>query len=109
MNIGNPTKKSTESSTQSNADCTTEVGSVEELHQRPFNLWSTLGLAFSVTCTPLSIGSYLSVSVGVGGSPVFFFGYIFSALMNLCICLSLAEISAVYPHASGKSWIQLTL
>jgi hypothetical protein len=29
--------------------------------------------------------------------------------MNLCICLSLAEISAVYPHASGKSCIRLIL
>ncbi|KIM95843.1 hypothetical protein OIDMADRAFT_45128 [Oidiodendron maius Zn] len=79
-----------------------EVGNVEEFHQKPFSLWSTLGLAFSVTCTPLSIGSYLAVSIGVGGSPVFFFGFIFSALMNLCICLSLAEISAVYPHALGQ-------
>ncbi|KAJ6150561.1 hypothetical protein N7471_001760 [Penicillium samsonianum] len=95
-------KSAIESSTQANPDLATDVGFVEELHQRPFSLWSTLGLAFSVTCTPLSIGSYLSISVGVGGSPVFFFGYIFSALMNLCICLSLAEISAVYPHASGQ-------
>lgn len=96
-------KSAIESRTQANTDSSVDVGFVVELHQRRFNLWSTLGLAFSVSCTPLSIGSYLSVSVGVGGSPVFFFGYIFSALMNICVCLSLAEISAVYPHALGKS------
>ncbi|KAH8693058.1 amino acid/polyamine transporter I [Talaromyces proteolyticus] len=100
--MANSKKSILESKSLQNVDSTIGVANFEELHQRPFNLWSTLGLAFSVTCTPLAIGSYLSVSVGVGGSPVFLFGYIFSALMNLCICISLAEISAIYPHASGQ-------
>jgi hypothetical protein len=79
------------------------VGSATDPLARPFRLWSTLGMQFSVSSTPLSIGTYLSFVIGIGGSPVFFFGYLLSCVMGMCICLSLAEIAAVYPHASGWS------
>jgi hypothetical protein len=69
--------------------------------QKPFNLWSTLGISFSITSTPIAIGTYLSVSIGVGGSPVFFFGFILSVVLDLIICASLAEMAAVFPHSSG--------
>lgn len=68
---------------------------------KPFRLWSTLGMQFSVSSTPLSLGTYLSFVIGIGGSPVFFFGYLLACVMGLCVCTSLAEIAAVYPHASG--------
>lgn len=67
-----------------------------------FNLWSTLGMQYSLQSTSIAIGTYLSIVVGVGGSPVFFFGYILGVGMNFCIALSLAEIAAVFPNASGK-------
>ncbi|TVY39738.1 Choline transport protein [Lachnellula subtilissima] len=70
--------------------------------EKPFQLWSTLGIAFSITSTPIAIGTYLSVSVGVGGSPVFFFGYILAVTMNLLVCASLAEMAAVFPHSAGQ-------
>lgn len=69
--------------------------------ERSFSLWSTLGIAYSITSTPLAIGTYLSVAIGVGGSPVSFFGYIMVAIFNMCICVSLAEMAAIYPHSSG--------
>lgn len=68
---------------------------------KPFKLWSTLGIAYSITSTPLSIGTYLSVAIGVGGSPVFFYGYILTVLMNMTICVSLAEMAAILPHSGG--------
>ncbi|CAK3848194.1 Choline transport [Lecanosticta acicola] len=71
--------------------------------KKSFSLLSTLGVSFSITSTPIAIGTYLSVSIGVGGSPVYFFGYILSVLMDLCICASLAEMAAVYPHSSGQT------
>jgi hypothetical protein len=77
-----------------------------DLRER-FSLWSTLGIAFSITCTPLGIGTYLSVSIGVGGSPVYFFAYILAVGLNLLVCASLAEIAAVYPHSSGLSKVPL--
>lgn len=69
--------------------------------QKPFNIWSTLGIAFSTTSVPIAIGTYLSISVGVGGSPVYIFAYIVASVMNLGVCASLAEVAAVYPHSSG--------
>lgn len=68
-----------------------------------FNLYSVLGISFSITATPLGIGSYLAVVIGVGGSPVYLYGYIVAVALNLLVCLSLAEIAAVHPHASGKN------
>lgn len=68
-----------------------------------FNIWSALGLQYSLTSTPLAVGSYLASVIGVGGSPTFVFGYIFAVACNLCICVSLAEIAAVHPHTSGIS------
>lgn len=67
-----------------------------------FNIWSTLGIQYSTTSTPVAIGTYLSVSVGVGGSPVFFWGYIIGVLMSGFICMSLAEMASSHPHASGR-------
>lgn len=67
-----------------------------------FNLFSTLGMSFSITATPLGIGTYLSAVIGVGGSPVYFFAYLVAVGLNLLVCISLAEIAAVHPHASSK-------
>lgn len=85
-----------------------EVGDMQDVDankplQESFSIWSALGLQYSLTSTPLAVGTYLASVIGVGGSPVFIFGYIFAVGCNLCICVSLAEIAAVYPHTSGKS------
>ncbi|KAH8661737.1 amino acid/polyamine transporter I [Ilyonectria robusta] len=61
-----------------------------------------MGLQYSLTSTPLAIGAYLGSVIGVGGSPVFIYGYILAVLCNLCVCVSLAEIAAVSPHTSGQ-------
>jgi hypothetical protein len=95
------------SSTESNSpddDCA--PGEISEhsigVLAKRFSIWSTLGISYSITATPLGIGTYLSLIIGVGGSPVYFFAYITAVVFNLFVCASLAEISSVYPHASGK-------
>lgn len=97
---------SDKSAAQSAAEADVASGEILDEHvqhlEQPFNLWSTLGIQFSITATPLSIGTYLSVSISSGGGPVFFFGYIVAVALNLLVCASLAEIAAVHPHASGK-------
>jgi amino acid permease len=70
---------------------------------KQFHFWSTLGIAYSFTSTPLAVGTYLSLTVGIGGSPFFIFAYLLSVCMNMCICLSLAELAAVMPHCGGPS------
>jgi hypothetical protein len=89
------------------------IGAVQDVDvhapKESFSLWSSLGLQYSLTATPLAIASYLASVVGVGGSPVFIYGYVFSILCNLCVCVSLAEVAAVYPHTSGMHKLMLFL
>jgi hypothetical protein len=66
-----------------------------------FNLWSTLGLVYSLTATPFGVGTYLSFSFFLGGSPFYIYGYIFAVSLNIILCLCLAEMSALHPHPSG--------
>ncbi|KIW18503.1 hypothetical protein PV08_02791 [Exophiala spinifera] len=66
-----------------------------------FSLWSTLGLVYSVTATPIAIGAYLSFSLVLGGSPFYLYGYIFAVTFNIVLCVALAEVSSLYPHPSG--------
>jgi len=70
--------------------------------EKRFSLLSTLGVNTSITCTPLAIGTYLSVVIGVGGSPVFVYAYLVAVALNLLVCASLAEIASSYPHSSGE-------
>lgn len=81
---------------------TTVVPTPPKLEKR-FNVLSTIGMNFSMTSTPLAVGTYLSVVIGVGGSPVFVYGYVVAVFLNLLVCASLAEIAAALPHSSGKS------
>ncbi|OAQ59108.1 amino acid transporter [Pochonia chlamydosporia 170] len=67
-----------------------------------FNVWSTIGVNYSLIGTPLSIGTYLAFNIGVGGSPVYIFGYLLAAIFQMLICISLAEMAAAYPHSSGQ-------
>lgn len=66
-----------------------------------FNVWSVIGINFSLTATPLGIGSYLVFTVGVGGPPFFIYGYALAVVMQFMVCLSLAEMAASLPHVSG--------
>ncbi|PGG96979.1 hypothetical protein AJ79_09386 [Helicocarpus griseus UAMH5409] len=68
-----------------------------------FNLLSCLGMNFSITCTPLTIGTYLSLSIGTGGAPFFFYDFIFSGTGQIILCLALAELASALPHPSGPA------
>jgi hypothetical protein len=87
--------------------CVVENENVElrELMAR-FSIWSTIGIQFSITATPLAVGSYLAFVQGVGGYPFFVYGFIAVAVFQLILCVSMAEIAAVYPHTSGTFVLQ---
>ena len=89
---------------------TSSVASEHEGHQstleaaelRPrFNVLAAIGIQYSISATPLAVGGYLTFILGVGGSPFFFYCFIVAIVGQLLLCTSLAEIAAVYPHASG--------
>ena len=76
----------------------TQEGESPKVH---FNVWAALGVNFSITATPLTAGTYLALAVGVGGSPIFFYEYIFAAFFQIVLCLGMAEIASAIPHSSG--------
>jgi amino acid transporter len=80
-----------------------EVLSVEngELEKR-FSLWSLIGMVYSSFATPLALGTFLSLVIGVGGSPFFFYSYLLTSVFNFLITLSVCEISSAYPHSSAQ-------
>jgi amino acid transporter len=68
-----------------------------------FSLWQTLGMNFSISCAPLTIGAYLALVIGLGGSPFYIWGFLFAAIFQLVTCVALAEIASAMPHSSGMS------
>jgi choline transport protein len=83
-------------------DTVNAVSEIVELKSEHFNLWSTLGINYSTIGTPLSIGCYLAFNIGIGGSPVYIYGYIVSSLFQVVVCVSLAELAAAFPHSTGR-------
>ena len=66
-----------------------------------FNLLSCLGVNFSITATPVAIGTYLALSIGTGGPPFFFFDFLYAGFFQIILCLALAELASAIPHSSG--------
>ncbi|KAG7411425.1 Choline transport protein [Fusarium oxysporum f. sp. rapae] len=74
---------------------------VPELKPR-FSVLAAIGIQYSISAAPLAVGGYLAFILGLGGSPYFFYGFLVAAAGQTLICISLAEIAAVYPHVSGQ-------
>ena len=72
-----------------------------ELKSR-FSVLSAIGIQYSISATPLAVGSYITFVLGAGGSPFFFYAFCVAAVGQLLVCTSMAEIASVFPHASGK-------
>lgn len=67
-----------------------------------FTFWSALGIQYSLTSAPLALGLYLSLVVGLGGSPVFVWGFLLVGVMQLAPCLAIAELASAIPHSAGQ-------
>lgn len=98
-----PSKKATEVETviQTSAERVGKELEARVLRSR-FNVLAAIGIQFSISATPLTVGSYLVFILGAGGSPFFFYAFLVAATGQLLICTCLAEIASVFPHASGK-------
>jgi hypothetical protein len=66
-----------------------------------FNIWSTLGVMYTINCVPIVIGYSLAVVIGVGGGPFFIYGYIVTLVFQGVLCACLAELASAFPHMSG--------
>ncbi|KAK6823054.1 hypothetical protein RU639_006103 [Aspergillus parasiticus] len=59
---------------------------------------------FTITAAPISIGSFLALTIGLGGPPFFFYGFLFIGLGQLVLCLAAAEIASSMPHPLGQAY-----
>jgi amino acid permease len=80
----------------------TSVGLGSVKPKKHFSILGALGVQFSVTGTPLALGTYLSLVIGLGGSAGYFWGFFFAGFLQFMVCLAVAELAAAMPHSSGK-------
>lgn len=66
-----------------------------------FSLLGAIGVQYSVTSAPIAIGAYLSLAIGLGGSPAYFWGFFMVGFFQLAVCLAAAELASAIPHSSG--------
>ena len=67
-----------------------------------FSLLGAIGVQYSVTSAPIAIGAYLSLAIGLGGSPAYFWGFFMVGFFQLFVCLATAELASAIPHSSGE-------
>ncbi|KAF1734782.1 Choline transport protein [Beauveria bassiana] len=75
-----------------------ELGIKPKVH---FSLLGAIGVQYSVTSAPIAIGAYMSLAIGLGGSPAYFWGFFMVGLFQLLVCLATAELASAIPHCSA--------
>lgn len=67
-----------------------------------FSLLGAIGVQYSLTSAPLAIGFYLSMVIGLGGSPAYFWGFVVMGFFQLLVCLAVCELASAIPHSAGS-------
>lgn len=80
-----------------------QVHAVTTLNNERFNLWSVLGLQYTSCAPPISICGYMGFSIGVGGSPYYFWCLVVAGIIQGFSAINLAELASAYPHVAGMS------
>lgn len=81
------------------------MGHAEEL-PRQFNTWSMLALAFTVLGTWSTLAQNLASGLTAGGPISILWGLALVTVCNLCIAVSLGELTSSMPTALGQAyWI----
>ncbi|KAL2071013.1 hypothetical protein VTL71DRAFT_14039 [Oculimacula yallundae] len=101
----------TETPSVGNGSTTHNIQSFPNGHVAPkvhFNLWSAIGIQYSLTAAPIAIGFYLSLVIGLGGSAGYFWDFIMVAVFQMIVCLAVCELASAMPHSSGPAhWVQV--
>lgn len=79
-----------------------QIHAITALDNKRFNLWSVLGLQYSSCNSPISICGYMAFSIGVGGSPYYFWCLIVAGFIQGFSVVNLAELASAFPHVAGK-------
>ncbi|KAB8207940.1 amino acid permease-domain-containing protein [Aspergillus parasiticus] len=76
-----------------------EEGSIQIINSdAQEHFWGALAMNFTITAAPISIGSFLALTIGLGGPSFFLYGFLFIGLGQLVLCLAAAEIASSMPH-----------
>lgn len=78
------------------------IGQGEVKPKTHFSLLGAIGIQYSLTCAPLAIGFYLSMVIGLGGSPAYFWGFVVTGFFQLFVCLAVSELASAIPHSAGS-------
>lgn len=85
------------------SDASLLLGDNSEVHlKKNFNLWNTCAMQYSLICSSIAIGTFLNVSIGIGGSPGLLYAFLLAVSLDLVVCYCLAELASAYPSSSGQ-------
>ncbi|KAH7152653.1 amino acid/polyamine transporter I [Dactylonectria macrodidyma] len=77
-------------------------GDVTVQTQKPFTTLSALGIGYGTTNTAVGLLIVLGTTIPMGGSPLFFWGFLVMAGVGLATATTLAELSSAMPHPGGQ-------
>ncbi|KAI8653943.1 hypothetical protein LRP88_02018 [Fusarium phalaenopsidis] len=69
---------------------------------KPFTTLSALGIGYGTTNTAVGLLLVLGSTLPMGGSPLFFWGFVVMALVGLATATTLAELASAMPHPGGQ-------
>ncbi|KAI8270370.1 Swainsonine transporter [Colletotrichum sp. SAR11_239] len=77
-------------------------GAVTVQTMKPFTTLSALGIGYGTTNTAIGLLLVLGSTLPMGGSPLFFWGFLVMALVGLATATTLAELASAMPHPGGQ-------
>lgn len=89
---------------QHDAQALTEVSGHEQELVRQFGPWSMFALAFSVLGTWSTLAQNLSSGINNGGPVTILWGMVLVTICNLCVAVSLGELTSAMPTALGQAY-----
>ncbi|KAI1071932.1 hypothetical protein LB507_005030 [Fusarium sp. FIESC RH6] len=69
---------------------------------KPFTTLSALGIGYGTTNTAVGLLLVLGSTLPMGGTPLFFWGFLIQALVGLATATTLAELVSAMPHPGGQ-------
>ncbi|KAH6880033.1 amino acid/polyamine transporter I [Thelonectria olida] len=69
---------------------------------KPFTTLSALGIGYGTTNTAVGLLLVLGSTLPMGGSPLFFWGFLLMAGVGLATATTLAELASAMPHPGGQ-------
>ncbi|KAH6992850.1 amino acid/polyamine transporter I [Fusarium venenatum] len=69
---------------------------------KPFTTLSALGIGYGTTNTAVGLLLVLGSTLPMGGTPLFFWGFLIQTLVGLATATTLGELASAIPHPGGQ-------